>query len=121
MIRIEKIAWLDKDNYEGFIYLADDTFKLNVFSDGTPYSTGEVFQDEIFIFDEKEVIGVDTNSASAQITAENDQELVGKLLGAPTKRLLIGDFMINLTGVNIPNDMQDGDFMQIIATRLDTY
>lgn len=121
MIRIEKTDWLDEDNYEGYIYLSDDTFRLNVFSDGTPYNTGEVFKGEIFIFDEKEVIRVETNHASAQITAGNDQELVGKLIFTPTKRLQIGDFALNLTGMNMPNDIHDGDFLQIIATRLDTY
>ncbi|QBO35718.1 hypothetical protein EQG49_04195 [Periweissella cryptocerci] len=121
MVRIEKIDWLDEERCEGFLLLTDDTFKLTVFSDGTFWKENQAFQDDIFIFDETLLTLVNTRTASVKLITENEQELVGELSYSPNAKLIIGDFNIDLEGLVLPNDVNEGDYLRIIVTRLDTY
>ncbi|WP_239256416.1 hypothetical protein [Listeria ilorinensis] len=118
MIIVKEIKWTDREAMEADVVLSDGSYKLMCFAYPCNLSEKDSFGKIILGFGIVHIYKVDQEVFEIEKSEGfYNYRLVGKLLD--NEILQIGEFKIDLSGENIPRDIQLGSFIEINVSRLD--
>ena len=122
MVIVDKINWIDERAREADVTITDGTYSLLCFSCPFSQHEKEIYQKLIYCFDVDGVIkSFESNPAVIKKSGFYEYMLRGELKKKESKIVSIGEFKIDISEAQIPNDIIDGDYIEFTVGRLDLY
>lgn len=120
MITVKKIFWIDKDSGEVDVLLSDGRYLLECFSSDCKLFEGEVFSGIVHGFNVKNIFKSPVEKYS--IEKKRDYFYIkGEFVDIENELLQVGEFKIDLSDANIPNDIKQNDYIEFELSRIDIY
>ena len=122
MVIVDKINWVDKDEREADVTITDGTYTLLCFSYPFNQNEKDIFENLIYCFNIKDIVkSFESYPAVIKKNGFYEYTLRGKLEKREDKIVSIGELQIDISEANIPNDINDGDYIEFVVGRLDLY
>jgi hypothetical protein len=120
---IKKIIWIDKDIAEASVIISDTEFSLMCYASTCTLTENKNFEDYLYCLDVSYIYAVDSNIYEIKKTDETyyGYILKGKLVNKTNKIMLIGELRIDLSNADLPNDIMEGQFIEVKVNRIDIY
>lgn len=120
MIFIKKIDWIDIDRKEAEITLTDKQYELVIFSDECLGKVGDEFDDILYAMIGKDIYKSEETACLAHHLKNFEYFLIARLFDKDQNIVQLGEFLIKIGG-GIPEDLQNGDLVELYARRIDIY
>ncbi len=120
-MKIKNIKWICIDSAEADVVITDGEYDIICFSHPCNYSVGMIVNEELSTLNAKNVMRHDRKEYIVnQSLNGNSNYFVGQLINKSDKIVSIGDFQIEIDSY-IPNDINDGEYIQFSCSRVDLY
>ena len=119
---IEEIKWIDRENKEAILKVANDTQSLICFSCPCSYNVGNVLSDPLECLDTDDIILCEFEEDYIEKTDKGfGYKLKGKLKDLQEGIVDIYGFDIHINREKIPGDIQEGMYIQFVVSRIDVW
>lgn len=120
MITIKNIIWINKDIGEADVIITDGVFEMRCFSQPFTQSIGEEVRDTISIFDYSYIGRHDSQDELVTRLKDGTYFFVGRLINKLDGAIQVGQFIIHDLP-QIPDDIQEGEFIELVTDRVDLW
>ena len=119
---IEKIEWLDKDGKEAILKVVTDMESLMCFSCPCSYNVGDVLTKSLECLDTDDIVLYETKENSIEkMEGSFKYKLKGKLKDIQNGIIEVYGFDLHIDEEKIPGDMENGMYVQFVASRIDVW
>ena len=120
MIFVKKIEWIDIDTKEADVTLSDNQYELVCFSDEFFGKIGGKFDDMLYAIVDGDVYKSEDNLFLVKHLNNFEYFIIAKIFDKTRNIAQVGECLIN-TGGGIPNDLENGEFVEFRVRRIDIY
>lgn len=120
MIFVKKIEWIDIDTKEADVTLSDNQYELVCFLDEFFGKIGGKFDDMLYAIVDGDVYKSEDNLFLVKHLNNFEYFIIAKIFDKTRNIAQVGEFLINIGG-GIPNDLENGEFVEFRARRIDIY
>ena len=122
MLIVERISWIDKNEREADVTITDGVYSIVCFSCPFNQNENDIFDNLIYCFEAHDIVK-SFKSDPAIIKKEGFYEymLIGELKSKSDKIVKVGELLIDISDADIPNDINEGNYIEFTVDRLDLY
>lgn len=119
---IKSILWLDEENKEAELEISDSVYSLVCFSFPCYYSIKQKLLEPLECLDSKDfMISLDEKYKIERVNKGYSYRLCGKLTDVSNGIITIGNIVLHIDENIIPKDINNGDFVEFIVSRIDLW
>jgi hypothetical protein len=122
MATITKVEWIDESGKEADVTISDGTYSVVCFSCPFTLRENDTFVDKIYCLDAENIVkSLEDEPIIVKKDGFYEYLLRGKLEDKEYKIVRIGELQIDISEIDIPGDICNGDIIEFNVSRLDIY
>lgn len=121
-MKVECIEWIDKEVKEAILKVVSEANILNCFSCPCNYKKGDLVNEPLECLDVRDIIMCYKPGYNIQkLEGTFKYELRGVLVDKINGFMKVRGFCLHFDSTQIPNDIENGMFIQMIVSRIDIW
>lgn len=119
---IKEIKWLDQESKEAMLTVASDGHSLTCFSHPCSYKIGDVLTEPLECLDTDDVILCEKPEEDIEKLGKIfNYRICGRIKSKDESILEVYGFNLHLDKNKIPNDINEGAYIQFLSSRIDIW
>ena len=120
-MKIKNISWISQEALEAEVIVTDGEFEINCFAQPLNYQLDSELNNPILCYNVTTVLKPDKEVYSIEKLDDEyfAYNLSGKLIDKKLEKIMVGKLLLELESIELPGDINDGDFISFRCQRLD--